>query len=224
MRLGRGLFINSRRFFLFKGNSMEDIDREILEANQKTVSDNFNFSESQINQLKKMIRKENQSIVTAAQRYKDQNDYLKGRYDSSKQNFDQYCEIGAKTIDANPTLRKAFREAENRAEFLYDVGVREAAFQEKMAAQQGAAQNQQPFYQPQQGPAQQPYPAQAAPAPQYNFPQQVQQVPPPAYPMTPEPQQGSAPYAGNLDPRNVPWKSLTAEQFEKYSSALGIPI
>lgn len=194
---------------------MDEIDREILEANQKNVSENFNFSESQINQLKKMIRKENQSIVTAAQRYKDQNDYLKGRYDSSKQNFDQYCEIGAKTIDANPTLRKALREADNKAEFLYDVGIREAAFQEKIASQQQGGQQ----------PAAQPvYNQPQAANQQYAYPQPAQPAMQPTYPMTPEPQQGSAPYAGTIDPRNVPWKDLSAEQFEKYSKAMGIPI
>lgn len=192
---------------------MDDIDREILEANQRNVSENFNFSESQINQLKKMIRKENQSIVTAAQRYKDQNDYLKGRYDSTKQNFDQYCEIGAKTIDANPTLRKALREADNKAEFLYDVGVREAAFQEKMASQrQQVGSPQQPFGQGQVA------------APQYQYPQQAQQAPQSSFTMTPEPQQGSAPYAGTVDPNHIPWKDLSVDQFEKYSRALGISI
>lgn len=182
---------------------MDDLDRKIFEANQRNIAQNMNFSESQIQELKSIIRAENKEIASIAQRYKDQSDYLAAKSDPSKKNFDKYCEIGAQAIDANPALLSALKQADNKATFMYEVGAREAAFKAQQQAEaktyayQAAAKSE-PQYQPEQ-------PVQ--PQANYNF--------------TPEPQQGAAPYSGNIDPASVPWSQLSMSEFEKLSIALG---
>lgn len=179
---------------------MDDLDRKIFEANQRNIAENMNFSEQQLAELKNIIRNENKDIVEVAQKYKMQSDYLSAKNDPSKQNFDQLCEIGAKAIDNSNELTVALRHADNKINFMYEVGQREAAFR----AQQNQYQQQ-----PQQ---------------QYSSPEQHVHSTTPSYTMTPEPQQGAAPYSGHVDPAKVPWKNLSMSEFEKLTNAIGNPL
>lgn len=178
---------------------MDDLDRKIFEANQRNIAENMNFSEQQLEELKNIIRNENKDIVEVAQKYKMQSDYLTAKNDPAKQNFDQFCEIGAKAIDGSNELTMALKHADNKINFMYEVGRREAAFR--------AQQNQ--YQQPQQ---QQPSPEQHVHSTM------------PSYTMTPEPQQGAAPYSGHIDPAKVSWRNLSMSEFEKLTNAIGNPL
>lgn len=187
---------------------MDDLDKKIFEANQRNIAENMNFSESQIAELKAIIRNENKDILDVTQKYKNQSDYLAAKNDPSKKNFDQYCELGAKAIDQSSELTMALKHADNKINFMYEVGQREAAFR--------AQQQKQPNYQQYTQQAQQQAQQQAYAVPEY----QVNSAQP-NYAMTPEPQQGAAPYSGNIDPAAVPWGNLPMSEFEKLTIAMG---
>lgn len=191
---------------------MDDLDKKIFEANQRNIAENMNFSQQQVEELKDIIRKENRDIVNVAKQYKDKSDFLHAVNDPSKPNFRQYCELGAKTIDSNKELSVALNHADNRINFMYEVGRREAALQSQ----------QQQYPQQQQQYSQQQYPQQQQ---QYQTVQQTDVVSTvPTYAMTPEPQQGAAPYSGDVNPASVPWNKLSMKEFEKLTNAIGNPI
>lgn len=163
---------------------MEHLEQELFDANSDTIMENIELTETQQKQVEEIISKQVGQIKEATVAQKARLDYMAGVSDPEKPDFKEMCEYGAKLVDTHPNLKSALYSAENRADFLYEIGRREAAFQ--------ATQN-----------------AQA--------PKQQQ-------PMMPTPQPTASPYSATVNPANIPWGSLTDEQFIEQAAALGIRI
>lgn len=181
---------------------MEDLDNEIFNANQDAYQENLRLTNMQKDEVQKIVRQEiNQGLTEIREQQKAQSDYFKAKSDPTKPDFDQMCTLGAELVKDNKNLMASLSGAENKAEFLYEIGIREAAYR--------AMKNQVPQH-PQQPSAQ----AMSEPA-----------YPPPQQPMykqpLPEPQQASSPFVGRVDPANIHWAGLTDEQFIKYGMEMG---
>lgn len=182
---------------------MEDLDNEIFNANQDAYQENLRLTNVQKDEVQKIVRQElNQGLNEIREQQKAQSDYFKAKSDPTKPNFDQMCTLGAELVKDNKNLMASLSGAENKAEFLYEIGIREAAY--RAMQNQGG---QQPSAYPPQNTPQQP-------------PQQHPQQPMYKQPL-PEPQQASSPFAGRIDPSNIHWAGLTEEQFIKYGMEMG---
>lgn len=181
---------------------MEDLDNEIFNANQDAYQENLRLTSKQRDEVQKIIRQEvNQGLSEIREQQKAQADYFKAKSDPSKTNFDQMCALGAELVKDNKNLMSSLSGAENKAEFLYEIGIREAAYRNMQS--QAPQQHVQPYQQT-----------------TYQTPQQH---PENTYkPLLPEPQSASSPFAGrHLDPSQIPWSSLPEDQFIKYAMEMG---
>lgn len=188
---------------------MEDLDNEIFNANQDAYQENLRLTSKQRDEVQKIIRQEvNQSLSEIREQQKAQSDYFQAKADPSKTNFDQMCAIGAELVKNNKNLMASLSGAENKAEFLYEIGIREAAYQ---SSRNNAQQAQSP-----QNPQQQQYAQQNYQTPSQTTPQNTYKQ------LLPEPQSASSPFAGrHLDPAQIPWSSLSEDQFIQYAMEMG---
>lgn len=116
---------------------MDDLDREIFEANQDAYQENIKLSSSQKDEVQEIVRKEiNQGLNEIREQQKTQNDYFKAKSDPNRPDFEEMCAVGVKLVGENKNLLASLSAAENKPDFLYEIGVREAAYQ-------AAKQNQQ---------------------------------------------------------------------------------
>lgn len=176
---------------------MNDLEREIFEANQHTYQDNVKLTAQQKDEVQALIRQEISSELSSIkEQQKVQSDFMKASSDPSRPNFKEMVEVGANLVKNNTNLCSGFSQAENKPEFLYELGVRESAYQ-RLGQQQNMRNHPQP-----------------------STTQHVQ----PEYspqPILPEPQQSSAPFVPNSDYDSIPWGSLSEEQFIKYGMQMG---
>lgn len=129
---------------------MNDLEREIFEANQQTYQENLKLTQHQKEEVQSLIRQEIAAELSEIkEQQKVQSDFAKASSDPNRPDFKEMCEVGAKLVQNNNNLLSGLSKAENKPEFLYELGVREAAYQEKKN-QQNTQQQQthsQPEYQ-----------------------------------------------------------------------------
>lgn len=179
---------------------MNDLEREIFEANQNTYQDNVKLTEQQKDEVQSLIR---QQISSELSEFKEQqkvhSDFMKASSDPSRPDFKEMFEIGVGLVKNNKNLCSGLSQAENKPEFLYELGVREAAYQRLSQHNQQQTQNHsQPISTPNT-------------QPDYQY-----------QPILPEPQQSSAPFVTSSNCDNIPWGSLSEEQFIKYGMQMGV--
>lgn len=163
---------------------MDPLEQELFEANKQTYQENVRLTEAQQKEVERIVESKVGGFAEAVAHQKAQMDFMKGMSDPSKPNYKEMCELGAQVVDESPALKAGLIKTENKADFLYDVGVREHAYQASLQSQQA----------PQGQPA----------------------------PLAPTPQHTSSPYSGGVNPENVPWATLSDDQFIKYASELGM--
>lgn len=109
---------------------MEDLDREIFEANQDAYQENLRLTSSQKDEVQAIVRQQLDSgLSEIREQQKTQSDYFRAKSDPSKPNFDEMCNLGVQVVKDNKNLMASLNGAENKPEFLYEIGIREAAYQ-----------------------------------------------------------------------------------------------
>lgn len=180
---------------------MNDLEREIFEANQTTYQSNVKLTDQQKDEVQSLIRQQvSAELSEIKEQQKVHSDFMKASSDPNRPDFKEMFEVGVKLVQNNKNLCSGLSQAENKPEFLYELGVREAAYQ-RLGQQQHSNNNVQHQSQP-------------APA-QYSQPEYSPQ------PILPEPQQSSAPFVSSSNYDNIPWGSLSEEQFIKYGLQMG---
>lgn len=177
---------------------MNDLEQEIFEANQNTYQDNIKLTAQQKDEVQNLIRQQISSELSEMkEQQKVQSDFMKASSDPTRPNFKEMFEVGVKLVQNNKNLCSGLSQAENKPEFLYELGVRESAYQ-RLGQQQKAQNHSQPYTTEY---------AQSEYSPET---------------ILPEPQQSSAPIVPTSNYDNIPWGSLSEEQFIKYGMQMGV--
>lgn len=125
---------------------MDDLDREIFEANQDAYQENLRLTSTQKDEVQSIVRQQlDRGLHEIREQQKTQSDYFKAK--AEKPNFDELCSLGAQVVKDNSNLMASLNGAENKPEFLYEIGIREAAYR---AANQAPQQHKQLLPEPQQ--------------------------------------------------------------------------
>lgn len=120
---------------------MDSLEQELYEANRETIQENSKLTPAQQQQVQDIIAKEVNVLKTFAAEQKAKIDFMAGKTDPDKPNYREMCEVGAQLVDNSPNFKAGLMAADNKAEFLYELGKREVAYQ--------ASQQQRPQQPPQ---------------------------------------------------------------------------
>lgn len=180
---------------------MNDLEKELFEANKQNFDENVKLTQQQQKEVEKIVEERMGGLVQLAASNQARIDMLAAAQDPSKPNYKEMCELGAQVLDSNPNLqalRDSVVRSGNRLDYLYEVGVREDAYQKQLQAQEQAKQ---PIPQP-------------AAQPQHPNSMQHMNTPVP-------PHHAVSPQAMALDPSRVDWRNLTDKQFMEYAALMG---
>lgn len=122
--------------------NMHSMDQEIYEANKHTVAENQALTEAQSKQIDSIVDRKIADFKKEHAKSQTVVDYLTGKLDPNKQNYDEAFKVGAQVVENNPVLYAGFEHADNKPNFLYEVGIRELAYQ-KLNGQSQSPQPQQ---------------------------------------------------------------------------------
>lgn len=119
---------------------MDLLDKEIYRANAENVQENNKLSSAQSKEVEKIINSKMAELSQERAKDRANLDYFLCKIDPEKPNFDETLKIGAKVVSDNEALKAGFSQAENKASFLYEIGLREKAYQELNKRKEAPAQ------------------------------------------------------------------------------------
>lgn len=201
---------------------MYSMDDEIYEANQKQVRENAKFTDAQAQQLSKIIDEKLAPLSQETYKQRSDLEFLLAANDPTKPNFREVAEVAARLVHDDPALKAGFAHAQNKADFLYHVGLREQAYQQQLQQQQ-AAKAPQPQAPQQQTPQYNPQGAMAPIAQAMQQPQQNQHYSQRSQPL-PTPQFSTSPYLGEMSVNNAQWGQMSEEQFLSALQSMNLPL
>lgn len=108
---------------------MSSLEQEIYSANEKHITENHKLTTSQAEQVNQLLDSKLSELKKDSLKQQMTLDYFTAKMDPSKQNFDEACKLGAQVVEKNPALQVGLSHAENKPNFLYEIGIREQALQ-----------------------------------------------------------------------------------------------